>query len=71
MTLDASNSFDQDDGIYSYQWSQMSGTAVNLNISNPVKATFIAPDVDQQGESLKFQLTVTTMEDYNPKIFVS
>jgi hypothetical protein len=71
VTLDASNSFDQDDGIYSYQWSQMSGTAVNLNISNPVKATFIAPDVDQQGESLKFQLTVTTMEDYNPKIFVS
>jgi K319L-like, PKD domain len=58
VTLDASNSFDQDDGIYFYQWSQISGTTVNLNISNPVKATFIAPNVDQQGESLKFQLTV-------------
>jgi len=59
VTLDASNSFDQDDGIYSYQWSQISGTAVNLNISNPVKATFVAPNLDQQSESLKFQLTVT------------
>lgn len=59
VTLDASNSFDQDGGIDSYQWSQISDTSVNLNISNPVKATFVAPSVDPQGESLKFQLTVT------------
>jgi hypothetical protein len=59
VTLDASNSFDQDDGIYSYQWSQISGAAIDLNISNPVKPTFIAPNVDQEGESLKFQLSVS------------
>jgi hypothetical protein len=59
VTLDASNSFDQDDGINSYEWSQISGTSVNLNVSNPVKATFVAPNVNQEGESLKFQLIVT------------
>ena len=58
VTLDASNSFDQDDGIYSYQWSQLSGAAIDMNISNPVKPTFIAPNVDQDGESLKFELSV-------------
>ena len=59
VTLDASNSSDLDNGIYSYQWSQISGTPVELSISNPVKPTFISPDVSPDGESLKFQLTVT------------
>ena len=59
VTLDASNSSDLDSGISSYQWSQISGTHVELSISNPVKPTFISPDVSPDGESLKFQLTVT------------
>ena len=59
VTLDASNSSDLDNGIYSYQWSQISGTHVELSVSNPVKPTFISPNVSPDGESLKFQLTVT------------
>lgn len=58
VSLDASNSSDQDDGIKSYQWTQISGTPVELSVSNPIKPTFIAPNVSQMGESLKFQVTV-------------
>lgn len=63
VTLDASNSSDQDDGIYSYQWLQISGTPVELSISDTVKPTFISPDVDPEGESLRFQLTVSDHGD--------
>jgi hypothetical protein len=57
VTLDASNSSDQDDGIQSYRWSQIAGTAVQLSASDSIKTTFVTHDVGPEGESLKFQLT--------------
>ncbi|OQX27913.1 MAG: hypothetical protein BWK80_03005 [Desulfobacteraceae bacterium IS3] len=58
VTLDASESADADDGIVSYQWRQISGTAVTLSGSSAIKAGFTAPDVGSGGESLVFELTV-------------
>jgi hypothetical protein len=57
VTLDASNSSDQDDGIQSYRWSQIAGTAVQLSASDSIKTSFVSHDVGPEGESLKFQLT--------------
>jgi hypothetical protein len=59
VTLDGSNSSDQDDGIASYQWEQVGGTLVTLSSNTAVQPTFTAPDVGPSGESLTFQLTVT------------
>ena len=56
VILDASRSHDPDDGIDSYQWSQISGTPVTLFDANTAKATFTAPDIKSPGETLKFQL---------------
>ena len=58
VTLDASGSDDPDDGIKSYQWLQVGGTAVSLAGNNTAVATFTAPVTDSQGESLRFLLTV-------------
>ena len=57
--MDASSSFDQDDGIYSYLWTQTAGTSVKLSSVNSIKPTFVSQDVGPDGESLKFQLTVS------------
>ena len=59
VILSGVESFDSDDGIGAYQWSQIAGSPVQL--SNPVAVypTFTAPDVGPDGEALSFQLTVT------------
>ena len=59
VTLNASNSADPDDGIAAYLWTQTGGTAVVLSDVNAAQPTFTSPDVDPQGASLTFQLTVT------------
>jgi len=59
VTLNGSNSFDPDDGIYSYQWYQIAGPPVTLSDSTIVQPTFTAPDVGLDGTSLAFQLAVT------------
>ena len=59
VTLDGSMSTDPDDGIDTFQWSQVSGSTVTLSDSSDVKPTFTAPTVMQICESLVFQLTVT------------
>jgi hypothetical protein len=59
VTLDASSSSDLDDGIASYLWTQTAGTSVTLSDTTAVQPTFIAPNVDEEGEALSFQLTVT------------
>ena len=59
VTLDGSYSLDIDDGIASYQWSQIGVPAVTL--SNPASSlpTFTTPSVGPDGASLTFNLTVT------------
>jgi hypothetical protein len=59
VLLDGSNSTDPDDGIASYQWKQLSGTAVTLSDPTAIQPTFTAPDVDSGGDSLTLQLMVT------------
>ena len=59
VTLDGSGSTDPDDGIASYEWTQLSGTAVTLSDPSAVAPTFTVPDVDPYGELLTFELTVT------------
>jgi hypothetical protein len=59
VTLNGSNSFDPDDGIYSYQWHQITGPPVALSDSIVVQPTFTSPDIGPDGAFLVFQLTVT------------
>ena len=59
VTLDGSRSTDADDGIASYHWSQVDGTPVLLSDHNSAVATFTAPETDQYGSNLTFNLTVT------------
>jgi PKD repeat protein len=59
VALDGTSSIDIDDGITSYQWTQIGVPTVTL--SNPASSqpTFTAPDVGPDGVSLTFNLTVT------------
>jgi hypothetical protein len=59
VTLDGSNSLDQDDGIGSYLWTQTGGPPVTLSDPAASRPTFLAPDVGAGGASLTFSLTVT------------
>ena len=47
---------DEDSRDWSYQWEQLSGTAVSINQSDALTAQFTAPSSDAE---LTFQLTVT------------
>jgi hypothetical protein len=59
VVLNASDSYDADDGIASYRWIQISGPVVTLSDSNSASPAFIAPDVDSASSSLAFEVTVT------------
>ena len=58
VTLDGSYSLDIDDGIESYSWNQISGPAVILSNPASCQPTFMAPNVESDGVSLTFNLTV-------------
>jgi hypothetical protein len=58
VTLTGANSTDPDDGIATYQWTQLSGTTVVLSNARAVSTTFTAPNVAANGEALTFRLTV-------------
>ena len=59
VTLSGSLSYDPDDDPMTYQWSQVSGTPVELTDPNAVSVSFSAPGVGQSGETLVFELTVS------------
>jgi len=58
VTLDGSNSFDRDDGIHRYLWSQTRGTPVTLSDTTAVQATFVTPPVDSNGTQLELLLSI-------------
>jgi hypothetical protein len=58
VTLDGSDSIDEDGTISSYQWSQVSGVTVSLTNANTATATYTAPDLDSVS-TLVFQLVIT------------
>jgi hypothetical protein len=59
VTLDGSSSTDPDNGIDTFQWSQVSGSPVTLSDPSTAKPTFNAPTGTQSCETFIFQLTVT------------
>ncbi|MDP8287963.1 MAG: PKD domain-containing protein [Candidatus Electryonea clarkiae] len=59
VSLDGSGSTDADDGIVSYQWTQVGGAPVTLSDSGSAVTIFTAPETDQYGSNLSFRLTVT------------
>jgi len=59
VTLNGFNSTDADDGIAEFQWYQIQGDEVVLSGADQGQARFTAPDVDESGVSLVFELHVT------------
>jgi len=60
VTLDGSNSSDPDGTIVSFKWVQTAGiNTVTLSDDTAATPTFTAPEVDANGDTLTFQLTVT------------
>ncbi len=58
VILDGSGSSDRDGSISTYAWTQVAGTSVTLDESDPQMPTFSAPDLDAD-ETLSFELVVT------------
>ena len=62
VTLDGTDSSDPDGDTIYYKWVQIGGPLVTLSDATVEKPTFPAPEVDENGESLIFELTVTDGE---------
>lgn len=59
VALDGTGSFDPDDGIASYRWTQLTGPPVTLSDPASPQPSFVASDVQHDGAALIFELTVT------------
>ncbi len=62
LILDASSTIDVEDDDLMYVWQQLTGTEVNLTITDESTLTFISPEV-QFDESISFKLTVSDGRD--------
>ncbi len=58
VILNATASMDPDADAITYQWSQIGGPIVVLNLTNPLHPTFIAPKAPVGGTSVSFTLIV-------------
>ncbi len=58
VNLNGSSSRDADGGIAAYHWTQTGGMAVDLINADTARPSFIAPDVDNTGDTLTFSLQV-------------
>jgi hypothetical protein len=63
--LNASDSFDPDDGIKRLYWEQLSGSVVELVNREEDICQFVAPDIGSESEALVFQVVV---QDYSDQI---
>jgi hypothetical protein len=59
VTLDGSGSTAPQALPLTFTWSQVAGEPVTLNLSDPIRPTFIAPQVSVNGATLSFQLIVS------------
>jgi hypothetical protein len=62
VTLNGSESTDENGAVSSYAWKQIDGPAVALSAADSPTPTFVAPDVASGAASLGFELTVTNNE---------
>lgn len=62
VILDGSESSDSDGTIVDFQWLQTSGSSTSIFNANSAQASFTAPVVGLNGETLMFRLTVTDDE---------
>jgi hypothetical protein len=58
VMLDGSASTDVEHDSLTYRWIQIDGAAVSLDLSDPVRPAFVAPEVPRDGAALVFQLIV-------------
>ena len=59
VPLDGSGSYDNDDGISVYHWTQSQGIPVTLSDPMAMQPTFTAPEAGSAGALLTFRLTVS------------
>ena len=60
VTLNGSGSFDPNGDALTFEWSQLAGPAVSLNVlSDPIRPTFVAPSVGSGGAMVTLGLKVS------------
>jgi hypothetical protein len=59
VALNGGNSRDPDGDSLTFSWSQTQGTSVQIKNPSSAQASFYAPPVGPDGETLRFQLTVS------------